>query len=675
MILNELVLHNFGVYGGRQAVPLAPPSMDKPIVLFGGLNGAGKTTLLDAIHLVLFGKRAQCSNRGTLGYRDFLRRCIHRQVATSDGTAIELEFLHRRDGTESTVRVVRSWAVNGRGLRERLDVLVDGQKDPVLTDSWEENVEEFFPLGIASLFLFDGDQIEALADLTNSEQVISTALRSLLGLDHVDQLITDLGVLIRRKRTELKAEPDRRKLAELEQQQRKAREQVEQAHQRRADLQNQVDKGERGLRKAEDRFRREGGELLEQLVVFEAKRAQLAASLDQAQETLRDLASDATPLLLLGDALTRLAATAGKEQAAREAALLHRVLTERDEEMMVVLRKATSAKKALSAVEGFCHQDRAQKAQAADEPTYLNISPDGAAALHTLQRTGIPDLEMRARKALAAEEQLCDSLANVDRQLAAVPDKEAVEELLAAREKAKATVDKARARLAAHDEFLAKLEREEEQIANKLKRELRETVDLEFLRDDANRVIAHSERVRTTMKEFGLRVRERHINRIEHLVLESFRHLLRKETLITDLTVDPRTFRLSLHTKGGQVLPPDRLSAGERQLLATSLLWGLAKAAGRPLPTVIDTPLGRLDSVHREHLVTRYFPHAGHQVLLLSTDEEINEAHLERLAPWIGRSYRLAFDDAQQATTVHPGYFWEGMETNDRQREAISAGA
>lgn len=103
----------------------------------------------------------------------------------------------------------------------------------------------------------------------------------------------------------------------------------------------------------------------------------------------------------------------------------------------------------------------------------------------------------------------------------------------------------------------------------------------------------------------------------------------------------------------------ERLSAGERQLLATSILWGLARAARRPLPVVIDTPLGRLDSGHRRHFVDRYLPWASHQVLVLSTDEEIDEAHLERLRRRIGRSYRLDHDDESGCTTISEGYFWE----------------
>jgi DNA sulfur modification protein DndD len=112
-----------------------------------------------------------------------------------------------------------------------------------------------------------------------------------------------------------------------------------------------------------------------------------------------------------------------------------------------------------------------------------------------------------------------------------------------------------------------------------------------------------------------------------------------------------------LYGRDAAALSPERLSAGERQLLAIALLWGLAKASGRPLPTAIDTPLGRLDTGHRTHLVERYLPFASHQVLLFSTDEEISGEYLERLRPWIGRTYHLTYDDTAGNTRVVPGYF------------------
>jgi DNA sulfur modification protein DndD len=116
---------------------------------------------------------------------------------------------------------------------------------------------------------------------------------------------------------------------------------------------------------------------------------------------------------------------------------------------------------------------------------------------------------------------------------------------------------------------------------------------------------------------------------------------------------------LTLFDRHGDVLSPEQLSAGERQLLAIALLWGLAKASGRPLPTAIDTPLGRLDTTHRMHLIERYLPFASHQVLLLSTDEEITGDYLKSLRPWIGRTYHLAYDDKAGRTAVAPGYFVE----------------
>ena len=148
------------------------------------------------------------------------------------------------------------------------------------------------------------------------------------------------------------------------------------------------------------------------------------------------------------------------------------------------------------------------------------------------------------------------------------------------------------------------------------------------------------------------------IDKIQKMVLGSFQQLLRKESLVTGLTLDPKTYALEIIGAGNGAVDVQRLSAGERQLLAVSLLWGLAQASDRPLPAIIDTPLGRLDTTHRTHLVKRYFPYASHQVLLLSTDEEINKKYYKMIKPWISKSYHLEFNESDQSTTIKNGYFW-----------------
>jgi DNA sulfur modification protein DndD len=78
-------------------------------------------------------------------------------------------------------------------------------------------------------------------------------------------------------------------------------------------------------------------------------------------------------------------------------------------------------------------------------------------------------------------------------------------------------------------------------------------------------------------------------------------------------------------------------------------------------PISIDTPLGRLDSSHRGNLVERYFPAASHQVLLLSTDTEIDKQQVETLKnnQAIAREYLLKYDSAtRQTTVIENQYFW-----------------
>jgi DNA sulfur modification protein DndD len=159
--------------------------------------------------------------------------------------------------------------------------------------------------------------------------------------------------------------------------------------------------------------------------------------------------------------------------------------------------------------------------------------------------------------------------------------------------------------------------------------------------------------------ELAARTMQQNINSIELSILEKLTFLMGKENLINDLRIDPQNLQVLITTGDDVDLPVDRLSAGERQLLAIATLWGLATVSGHPLPLVIDTPLGRLDSEHRRKLVTNYFPNASEQVLILSTDEEIDTELHALLMDSISHQYILEYDDSNSSTSIRPGYFTE----------------
>ena len=112
-------------------------------------------------------------------------------------------------------------------------------------------------------------------------------------------------------------------------------------------------------------------------------------------------------------------------------------------------------------------------------------------------------------------------------------------------------------------------------------------------------------------------------------------------------------------TPPGNEIKRRGLSAGEKEVFAISLLWGLAQTSQLRLPIIIDTPLSRLDSTHRDNVVNHYFSNAGEQVVILSTDTEIDTDYYKMLTPHLAGAGRLDFDQRQEMTEYKAGYFWE----------------
>ena len=180
--------------------------------------------------------------------------------------------------------------------------------------------------------------------------------------------------------------------------------------------------------------------------------------------------------------------------------------------------------------------------------------------------------------------------------------------------------------------------------------------DLENI--DKQRYVEYSSKIKQIINQFHVITLDYHIKKLEKFIFDCFQTLLRKKNLIKKIKIDTKNYGLKIFDKKGHQINSESLSAGERQLLAVAILWGLAKASTNVAPTIIDTPLGRLDSTHRINLVEKYFPQASKQVILLSTDEEINERYLKKINPYLSRSYLIKFDHNNNGSKIQEGYFF-----------------
>lgn len=658
MFLEEITISNVGLFRKRNTLNLAPPSPDKPIILIGGLNGSGKTTLLDAIQLALYGRRARLSNRGNLSYEEYLRRSINKN-GEGEAASVMLRFRQSVDGREQSFQVHRTWKQNGRGLVENLTVHQNNVLDKVLTDTWTEYVEELIPVEISQLFFFDGEKIESFANYENSAGLVSRAVHSLLGLDVVNTLSSDLITLERNKRIALKSSSEKLNIDKLQEEISRLDEECEDLSVERAAAQSHFDRKRKELSEAENDYSKGGGSLFDQRDKIENELGSLRERLSEVEDQLLTYSEGVLPLLLVSGLLSEVSSQSLNEKKLSEAVIVGRVIDDRDRQLLDFLESKGICVQAFNAVAHFLREDRKSRTSKDDKfERFLNLSPECEPDLQNIQSTVLPKLQNLISELLSNENSLQAQIVDSERKLAGVPAQDLVIKLSENRDAARKAAGEAGSSLAEVDEKIKRLTNEREELYAKRVAQIEQAVKEEFDRDEAGRIVQHTKLVRNTLDKFRVAMVSRHAHRIAALVLDSFQRLLRKEFLVSNITINTETFTLEIYGANKQIISPERLSAGERQLLAISMLWGLARASGRPLPVVIDTPLGRLDATHRRKLVEDYFPYASHQVLLLSTDEEIDKRHYKRLEPFIGHTYHLEFDDENGSTEVKPGYFW-----------------
>lgn len=131
-----------------------------------------------------------------------------------------------------------------------------------------------------------------------------------------------------------------------------------------------------------------------------------------------------------------------------------------------------------------------------------------------------------------------------------------------------------------------------------------------------------------------------------------------------ELSENLKDLSFKIFHKAGNEIYLNQLNTASKQVVIQVLLKSLHEFGDYDPPVMIDTVMGVLDETSRATVLENYFPELSQQTILLSSDSEIRTGKdLEKIEPFISKTFTLQRDRERQLTDVLPGYF--GININE----------
>ncbi|MGL0940871.1 DNA sulfur modification protein DndD [Vibrio vulnificus] len=661
MLITKLTLNNFRVFRGVHEIDLRPAparlskngpivGTERPIILFGGLNGAGKTSILTAIRLALFGRLSFNQNLTSNDYVEALAELIHKGVGLGglqNSASIELEFKYSQNGEESTYKVLRGWQ---RGKKDYLQLEKDGVPLSELNyDQCQGFLNELIPTGIADLFFFDGEKIAELAE-DESGLVLKTAVRRLLGLDVIAKLKSDLNIFLKKQGSQALSQSLKEEMENLDKLRIKHERNAEKLRGEADIVDAQIELVSRDILNLENKLSQSGGAWAKTREDEQQKVDALLKEKVELEKQIRMEMETSLPFALAPNAMQRLQTQIKQEQEIKKKQSFGNEL----DSFLETLRSKYPSFDTEMAQHAIADSFKAHVGEFDSAKLLLDIS-DRQANTIDYQLTKLSQESFarfdEARKRLQVVEEDIDNASN---NIARAPEQELVQGLFSDVRK----LDKKKEKLIIEYHELLENAKRELKLALETARQIQRLHDKH--KDESNKdlSVTNAQSAILLLDKFAEQLTKARVKQLENEFVLSYKKLARKEDVQLTAAINPLTFDVELMDEYGIKINRKAMSAGEKQIYAISILEALGRTSGRKLPIIIDTPLGRLDSHHRDKLVENYFPTASHQVVILSTDTEIDRNYTNLIQDDIARTYEICFDGKTKSSTIKEGYFW-----------------
>ena len=713
MKINKISLYNFNSFEGQNEFDFSVGDDEKNIILVGGKNGAGKTSLFSAIKIALYGPLAfgyvginphyiakikECINS-----KAFQTRIVEARVQISISIMVEREI--------KQYVITREWDYSSQKLVENYYVMNGDRKLSEQEQSYFQNyLQSLVPPDLFEFFLFDGEEVGTLFSTKSYDAYVRNAVYVLCGLDIYEIIRKYTRGYAGKASNEDESmvfreyEMIKKSIEEAESAKQKAEMEVE-------GIQEALDQIETELIEVETAFRNAGG-------LTKATRAKLSEEFERAERIkaensakIKLFVEGLMPFYIVRDFNKKITEQLEIEEKGEIYNYVLKQLSIDDIQRTLAGMVPKDSVSALMKVlleklkpEGFSEEATPLHDLSKEETNRVN------AMISTV--SGFCSNEMV--DTVRQKQKAADLTMEINRTLkSAISDEDATQyvakenALLYKKDELKQELYEKRTALEQLVVQLSELENKREHSWQRVK----DTTQNKHVYELSTGL---SKIMDTLLGKKTLEVRRK----LEQLIVANLQKIYRKNNLITHIEID-ESFQFNLYQNAtynaGELvyllknlgknefavligeqgmeklfelynvdsinmlqkclpynytdkielyknIDLNRLSKGERQIFILALYWAIIELSGQDIPFVIDTPYARIDANHRREISEKFFPNISKQVIILSTDEEINEEYYEIIKPYIAREYLLINEEDQNKTTVKNHYFFEAEE-------------
>lgn len=711
MKINKVKLYNFSSYEGTNEFDFEITDKEKNIVLIGGKNGAGKTSLFTAIKVALYGPLAYgyvgVNNHYISKIKDLINSKAFQQDVVESGVQITLQLKIEREIRNFVI--TRKWDYTNQKLTEEYTVDRDGK---LLNDQelsyFENYLRSIVPPDLFEFFLFDGEEVGNIFSTSAYNTYVKNAVFTLCGMD-VFEIIRKFtrGYISKNNLSDDDTAYDVYEVAR--QQVELLEEEKEQLEVVLDNLSVELEDIDVQLTELATAFKNAGG-------ISQKEKKKLEEEFNQAEkvktETLTNIklfVEGLMPFYILRDFTEPIMSQLDFEEKGE---IFYYVQSKLKRNTISELLKGDVPEEKVDLLMEQLLSTFRPKGFKEDMEMMFDLSKEDIGRVNGIV-SALEDFDTSAmieivNKRRAASERT----AEINRILKNSMSEEDVNSYAQKENEILKKKDELNSQLYKTQHRLEELSRElqiQEQTRDRATQSLKENAQNKHVYELSSGISAMMEQF---LEEKAVSIRKS----LEKSIVKKLKAIYRKNNLITHIEIG-KNFDFNLYqdeeysarelltlyknlgnaeftnligTKGESKLIKlldiasindlknvtevkigqkplllykkielDRLSKGERQIFILALYWAIIEISGQNIPFVIDTPYARIDANHRREISEKFFPNISNQVIILSTDEEINEEYYKIVKPYVSKEYLLINDENENRTTITNNYFFE----------------